>query len=207
MKLKHQTKTVKISDLVYNRGQLQGLPGNPRFIRNDSFELMRKSIRETPGLLDLRPPIVYPLEGIGLLVIAGEMRSRAAAEEGHNELPVIILHKDTSVDLLREITIKDNSHFGEWDMEELANSWGDGLSDWGVANYWSSVSDTEINDLFTDRAPGEDKKAAIGDKGLYQTIVLSYHPSVYEKVVAAFDSMEGTPEQIVLNFLGITSAV
>jgi len=131
--MKHTTKRVKIKDLVYNRGQLEGLPGNPRFVRDENFELMKKSIRETPGLLELRPPIVYPLMAGGLLVIAGEMRSRAAQFEGHKEIPVIILDANVPVEFLKEITIKDNAHFGEWDMDELANGWADeALGDWGL---------------------------------------------------------------------------
>lgn len=36
-------------------------------------------------------------------------------------------------DRLKEIVMKDNSSFGEWDSDELANKWSDlPLSSWGV---------------------------------------------------------------------------
>lgn len=201
VKLKHQSVTVKISDLVYNRGQLEGLPSNPRFVRDESFELMKKSIRDTPELLELRPPIVYPLEPGALLVIAGEMRSRAAKFEGHKKIPVIILDSAVSVELLKEITIKDNAHFGEWDMDELANSWGDGLAEWGVNSYWDPISADGI-DNGLDRSKSNNKsKGTRTSKELYNSIVLSYKPADYDKVMAAFDAMKGTPEQIVFKLL------
>jgi hypothetical protein len=185
-KLKHQTSTVKISDLVYNRGQFDGLPSNPRFIRGDSYELMRASIRETPSLLELRPPILFPMPGAGLLVIAGEMRSRAAHDEGHKNIPAIILHDGTPVALLREIAIKDNTHFGEWDMDDLASSWGDGLGQWGAPTSWGG----------SDEAPGDRgpaKKDPFDDQGVtgsnaYGVIIMCETEAVQEVV---FKKMQG----------------
>lgn len=203
-KLKHQAATVKISDLVYNRGQLEGLPTNPRFIRGDSYELMRISIRTNPGFLGLRPPIVFPIEVNKYLVIAGEMRSRAAADEGHKDIPVIVLHESTPVELLREIAIKDNAHYGEWDTDELTNSWGSELSAWGVPAYWSSIAeeaDSQADDGVSASNKNNVTSGGVGSKGLYKTIVLSYKPSDYKKVMAAFEAMKGTPEQIVFKLL------
>lgn len=185
-KLAHQTSTVKVSDLVYNRGQLAGLPSNPRFIRGDSYELMRISIRETPDLLKLRPPILFPMAGAGLLVIAGEMRTRAASDEGHKSIPAIILGEDTPVELLREIAIKDNTHFGEWDMDELTNSWGDGLAQWGAPASWGG-SDADHGD------PGPAKKDPFDDPGVkgsnaYGVIIMCETESVQESV---FKKMQG----------------
>lgn len=47
--------------LDFNKGQLQGLPKNPRFFRDYRYEAMKKSIEESPEMLELRELIVYPL--------------------------------------------------------------------------------------------------------------------------------------------------
>ena len=71
------------------------------------------------------------------------MRLRAAQKLGYKEVPVIIMQ---GLDLAaeREIAIKDNGSFGEWDYDALANSWdGLPLSDWGLdlPEMWSNNSD------------------------------------------------------------------
>lgn len=47
-------KSIKISDLELNEGQVPGLPRNPRFIRDDRFEALKKSISDAPEMLELR---------------------------------------------------------------------------------------------------------------------------------------------------------
>jgi DNA modification methylase len=60
------------------------------------------------------------------------MRWRSAKELKWKEVPVIIMPGLTEAQE-KEIAIKDNGDFGEWDFDVLANSWGDlPLDDWGV---------------------------------------------------------------------------
>ena len=66
--------------LDYNKGQLQGLPKNPRFFRDFRYEAMRKSIEESPEMLELRELIVYPYQGGRYLVVCGNLRLRACKE-------------------------------------------------------------------------------------------------------------------------------
>ena len=47
-----------ISLLDFNKGQLKGLPKNPRFFRDYRYEAMKKSIEESPEMLELRELIV-----------------------------------------------------------------------------------------------------------------------------------------------------
>ena len=64
--------------------------------------------------------------------------------------------RETSIEKLREIAIKDNSNFGEYDWDILANEWDDSpLEDWGVdlPTDWQS-DNVNIDDFFTD-ADGE----------------------------------------------------
>lgn len=126
-------KNLKLSELELNSGQLEGLPKNPRFIRDERFEKLKKSIEEAPEMLALRELLVYPLDSGKFIVIGGNMRLRACKDLGYKELPCKIIAKETPVENLREYTIKDNAGFGEWDVDLLANDWDlEELDLWGV---------------------------------------------------------------------------
>ena len=115
-------EVIPISKLEMNKGQVEGLPKNPRFFRDSRFEAMKKSIEDCPEMLDLRELIVYPY-GDKYVVIGGNLRLRACKELGHQECPCKVLKADTSVAKLREIASKDNISFGETDMDALLNEW------------------------------------------------------------------------------------
>lgn len=133
-----ETRNIDIKKLEVNKGQIEGLPKNPRFIRDDRYEALKKSISDAPEMLSLRELIVYPFNG-KYVICGGNMRFRACKDLGHKEIPCKILDADTQVEKLREYTIKDNIAFGntdwdeianEWNLEELAE-WGDEIPDWG----------------------------------------------------------------------------
>ena len=125
-------EVIPISKLEMNRGQVEGLPKNPRFFRDSRFEAMKKSIEDCPEMLDLRELIVYPY-GDKYVVIGGNLRLRACKELGHQECPCKVLKAETSVAKLREIASKDNISFGETDMDALLNEWNrQELQDWGM---------------------------------------------------------------------------
>lgn len=125
--------TIKISLLEFNKGQLKGLPKNPRFFRDYRYNDMKTSIKESPEMLELRELIVYPLPEGKYLVVCGNLRLRACKELGYTELPCKILSPDTDVKKLREYATKDNVSFGENDMDVMANDWDKTeLAHWGV---------------------------------------------------------------------------
>lgn len=125
-----------IGKLELNNGQLAGLPKNPRYIRDDEYEKLKRSIEQSPEFLEARMLLVYPLQNGNYVVIAGNMRLRACRELGFKELPCYVFKEDTSIEKLREYTIKDNANFGNWDYDILANeSWSDDLdllAEWGA---------------------------------------------------------------------------
>ena len=128
-----ENTTLATSLLEFNKGQLKGLPKNPRFFRDYRYEAMKRSIKESPEMLHLRELIVYPLEEGRYIVVCGNLRLRACKELGYKELPCKILNPDTDVKKLREYAIKDNVNFGENDMDVMSNDWQkDELSDWGI---------------------------------------------------------------------------
>lgn len=125
-------ETVKLDKLHLNNGQVEGLPKNPRFIKDDRFSLLVKSIEESPEMLKLREIVAYDNNG-ELVVIMGNMRLRAMKELGIKETVAKILPQDTPVEKLKEYTIKDNVAFGSTDWDCLANEWDlEELTDWGV---------------------------------------------------------------------------
>lgn len=113
---------LKLSKLEANKGQIEGLPKNPRIIKDDKFRKLVKSIEDNPEMTSLREILVYPY-GDKYVVIAGNMRLKAMKELGYKEAPCKIIPEETTVEQLKAYTIKDNSGFGEWDFDMLNEEW------------------------------------------------------------------------------------
>ena len=96
------TEIIQVCLLDFNKGQLTGLPKNPRFFRDYRFEAMKKSIQDSPEMLELRELIVFPYNDGRYIVVCGNLRLRACKELGYKELPCKILAPDTPVKKLRE---------------------------------------------------------------------------------------------------------
>jgi hypothetical protein len=127
--------SIKITNLHTNTGQIPGVPANPRFIKDEPYEKLKKSIQDDPEMLDLRELIVYPYPGKKghYVIIGGNMRYRICKELGYKDMPTKIIPEDTPPEKLRAYLIKDNVAFGDWDIDLLANEWeNEELADWGV---------------------------------------------------------------------------
>ena len=110
---------------------LHELEGNPRQIKKDQFERLKRSIKDNPDYFEARPLILSDRTG-ELVILAGNQRYKAAKAIGLNEVPTVLL-SGLSEDREREIVIRDNVENGEWDYDILANEWeNDDLQDWGV---------------------------------------------------------------------------
>lgn len=150
--------SIEMSQLEPNEGQLDGLPANPREIKKEKLELLKKNIQKYPEMLKLRGLIVYPLEDGKYIIIGGNMRYQAMRELGFSNAPCIVIPKETSVEQLKAYTILDNNGFGKWDWESLANEWETSeLEDWGLD---LPIQESEINmDEFFDGAGDDDEKS------------------------------------------------
>lgn len=138
-----ETTNIKISQIEVNKGQIEGLPKNPRFVKDEKFKKLVKSIEENPEMLGYRELLVYP-HGGKYIVIGGNMRLRACKELGYKEVPCKVLPQDTTIEQLKAYTIKDNSGFGEWDFDLLANEWDvNDLSDWGLDLNFGEANDED----------------------------------------------------------------
>ena len=115
------TKKLKLSQIKPN-------PTNPRKIGKVEMERLVKSLQDFPEMMELREIIVDENN----IILGGNMRYRALKQIGEKECIAKIV-TGLTVDQKREFIIKDNSAFGQYDMDALANLWSDlPLADWGV---------------------------------------------------------------------------
>ncbi len=124
---------IPISQIETNKGQIEGLPKNPRLIRDEHFKKLLQSIKDNPEMLYLRELLVYPHQG-RYITIGGNMRLMAMRDIGYTEAPCKVIPEGTSIEQLKAYTIKDNAAYGEWDYDLLANEWDyDMLDNWGLS--------------------------------------------------------------------------
>lgn len=129
--MKTEIKMIPVKLLEQNRGQVSGLPKNPRFFRDYRYEAMVKSMRDCPEMLELRELIVFP-NGDKFVTVCGNLRLRGGRELGLKEMPCKVLPADTPVKKLCEYAAKDNISYGEDDMDIISNEWDrEMLEGWG----------------------------------------------------------------------------
>ena len=132
--------------------KIKGNKKNPRLIKTDKYKDLLKSIKELDGMMQVNPLTL----DIDNMIIAGNMRLKACKELGWEKVPVNIytneiheesdaykIYKKTYRQACDEITIKDNTHAGEWDYDILANEWDElPLNEWGL-DLWNPDEETE----------------------------------------------------------------
>lgn len=151
-----QSVVLPLSQLEANKGQIEGVPANPRAIDRMKFAKLKASIQENPEMLALREVLVYP-HGAKYVIIGGNMRYRALKEMGYTEAVCKIIPKEATPAQLRALTIKDNNNFGEWDFDMLANEWDDKeLDAWGL-----DLPPIEETDAEEEKADKKEGKASL----------------------------------------------
>jgi hypothetical protein len=118
-------------------------PLNPRFIRDKKFEDLKRSIQEFPEMLSLREIIVDE----DYVVLGGNMRLKALKDLKIKATDVIMWSGLTDLQK-KEFIIKDNSNYGNWDWDVLANCFDDAdLKKFGL-NVWQPQDAIEECDDF-----------------------------------------------------------
>ena len=141
-----------------NINKLKVNPSNPRIIKDHKFQKLKKSIQDFPEMMVKRPMVCVTDNADGKIYpLGGNMRLRAIQDLGMKEIPDnwIMMADDWTEEQRKEFVIKDNVSFGEWDFDELANSWDElELTDWGVdIPVWVELddnTDTEVTHLLGD---------------------------------------------------------
>src|SRR5690554_659372 len=106
-------------------------PNNPRVIKDDRFEKLKKSIEEFPKMMKLRPMVINSDN----VVLGGNMRLKALQDLGYKEIPDDWVKRadELTEEEQRRFIIADNVGFGEHDWDMLRAEWDLGeLDEWGV---------------------------------------------------------------------------
>lgn len=169
-------KKVKISEVKKN-------PDNPRLIKDYKYSKLVKSLKDFPQMLELRPIVVDK----DMVILGGNMRYRASVDAGLNEVWIKIADNLTEKQK-KEFIIKDNSNFGEWDWDMLANEWDiQSLNDWGLdlpAVYFDNDEEPEFDQEELD----EDLDKYINNN--IKQIVLYYNTEDYETMQEKLEKLK-----------------
>lgn len=128
-----ETVNIPLTKIEANKGQIGGVPCNPRILDADDYNKLVNSIETNPEMLLLRELLVYK-HCEKYVVIGGNMRYHVLKALQYKEAPCKIIPEGTSADKLRELVIKDNVTYGQWDEALLREDWKDDpLEDWGIS--------------------------------------------------------------------------
>jgi hypothetical protein len=108
-------------------------PKNPKFIKDEDFEALKKSIQEDTQYFEVRPIILSNRTGKNV-IIAGNQRYEAVKELGWTKAPATIREGLTEEQEIA-IIFKDNGMYGKWDWDIITNEGWDQLlmtNNWGV---------------------------------------------------------------------------
>ena len=129
--LKVIIKEIPIGKISENIGQIPDVPENPRRISEEAFELLKRSIQESPEMKNLDEVKVYPFNG-EYVAIGGNHRLRAYKELKWRNVLCKILPEDTPKEKLCEYIMKENMQYASNDPYKLQCWDKDQLDDWGV---------------------------------------------------------------------------
>lgn len=134
--MKRETLTLPMSDIKLN-------DSNPRIIKDRQMKRLVKSIQNFPEMTELRPIVIDENN----VILGGNMRYRAMQQLGYDQVDVVKVSGLTDGQK-REFIIKDNVPFGDWDWDELANSWdAEKLNEWGL----DFVGSPDLDAFFEDK--------------------------------------------------------
>ena len=151
--MKTSIKKMKLADLIPTEN-------NPRQIKKDDFERLKKSVQSFPQMLDIREIVVDENNRI----LGGHQRVKALLANGEKEVNVKVVEGLTEEEK-REFVIRDNIQNGEWDFDMLANEWDDlPLDDWGIELPVADIEEEIVEDEAPE--PPAEPKSKLGE--IYQ---------------------------------------
>jgi hypothetical protein len=187
---------------------------NPRRISKQKLELLKSSISQSPAFLFSNPIKVDE----DMNIIGGNMRTVAAKELGRTKIPIVIFTRKEAAqnnkaraslklptasyeEQCSELLIKDNTSFGDWDWDILANEWDNTqLGEWGL-DVWQPEEEVDYSIL-----DDEDLSSELGDMadGVKKAIQIEFLPDHY---IEAYELLKFWREQdayvgkMILDFL------
>lgn len=168
-------KKVKISEVKKN-------PDNPRLIKDYKYQKLVRSLKDFPKMLELRPIVVNK----DMVILGGNMRYRASVDAGLKEVWIKIA--ELTPEQEKEFIIKDNSSFGEWDWDTLANEWDiQELKDWGL-DLPTVYFDDDEEPKFDEEELSQELDAYINAN--IKQIVLHYNTEDYEAMMENLETLK-----------------
>ena len=147
--------------------QIKANPNNPRVLRDEKFQKLKKSIEEFPKMMELRPIVIDENNTI----LGGNMRFRALQDLGYKEIEDSWVKKanELTEKQKQEFIIKDNVSFGEWNWDDLVNEWDlEDLKDWGLDMPGFEINAEELGTDFSlpdgDKAPFQQMTFTLADE-------------------------------------------
>ncbi len=162
---------MKLQEIIYNEGQIEGLPANPRIIKNEKLKQLADSILMFPKMMRIRPIVIDEnniclggsMRCRSLLIIknAGKDEVKKYLSENNREenlkeieplfegnIPEGWVSKETNLTLeqKKEFILKDNNQSGMYDFDILLNEWGRDIID----SYGIDIPDNLFNDVEND---------------------------------------------------------
>lgn len=194
---------IDITKLLYNEGQIDGVPKNPRYLKESEHDKLVKSLADSPEFLEYKPLMVYGLEDGTYVTICGNMRLRVANElriggnTNFDKLPCFVLKTDTPIEKIKEYAIKDNVQAGNWDWDELANGeWEiEDLDEWGVNTSFLNAGESDADTLDGLFDTEDDKEEKTKDLKITITIDASFAEKadeIKEKITESLGDEYGT---------------
>jgi len=165
--------------------ELKKYESNPRTITERDMAKLIQSLRDNPKHFTARPLILSDRTG-ELVILSGNQRYEAAKFLEMEKVPTFLLQGLTEVQE-REILVRENVNNGDWNYEELYNSFNlSELADWGLDLSFpeESAEDPEQNDIVS------------------TTIKLEYTLEDYERVKNYLALIDSSPEQAVWKLCG-----
>jgi hypothetical protein len=193
-------------------------PNNPRFIRNNAFKDLLRSVAQFPQMLDKRP-IAVTKEGKTFIALGGNQRTRALTQlqteindgsflsryETTQEAQNLLIEyfskgvpavdcTDLTPDQQRRFIIADNLPFGEWDTDALANEWNvEELTEWGLSVPYWEASDVDYSD--------KNKEIDVNDFSDLMELKFKFEQETYNEVKDKLLALGETIEAGLLNLL------
>jgi len=186
-----KNKTVRVPEMM-ELTKIKPHPENPRFIRDEKYQKLVRSLKEFPEMTSVRPLVLNEK----MEVLGGNMRLRAMREAGWSQTMVHVV--DWPEEKQLEFMIKDNASFGQWDFDILANQWDlNELEEWGVDVYLPEEPDPEKD------YGKNNKEIDVDALDSDMTIRLVYTEAEHNLVKGALLKIAATPEAAVYKLLNL----
>jgi ParB-like chromosome segregation protein Spo0J len=143
-----KTEKISIKNLRNNVGQLKdlGVPANPRRIDKHAYNKLKTSLFEK-DLNEIKELLVMPYNNT-YVVLSGNMRLKAYKELGYMHIKCKVIDPEVDAQTLQKIIIVENTNYGSWDENILANEWEPELLDaWGY-----DLPELDMSELTEDKS-------------------------------------------------------